>query len=133
LWIKCEICGLENAELRVKDLYYHKTCLLESRKKVASSSKREEGEYVVGHLDEERLNEEGWQRKLKIVLILAIISGVIIGVLVSLIVNRPLDMFWLIPAFIALSLLLILVGYLFLKFIKYYSEILAKIEDKITL
>jgi hypothetical protein len=35
---------MENAKLRVKDLYYHKTCLLESRQKGASTSKIEGGE-----------------------------------------------------------------------------------------
>ena len=31
--MKCEICGMENANLRVKDLYYHKKCLLEHGEK----------------------------------------------------------------------------------------------------
>ncbi len=31
--MKCEICGMENAKLRVKDLYYHKKCLLEHGEK----------------------------------------------------------------------------------------------------
>lgn len=54
--MKCEICGMENAKLRVKGLYYHKTCFLESRQKGASLSIIEGGEDVLGHLDEERLD-----------------------------------------------------------------------------
>jgi len=39
--MKCEICGMENAKLRVKDLYYHKKCLLEHGEKREISEIRE--------------------------------------------------------------------------------------------
>ena len=42
--MKCEICGKENAKLRIKDQYYHKKCLLESRNKGASPLKIKRGE-----------------------------------------------------------------------------------------
>ncbi|MFX1269279.1 MAG: hypothetical protein ACFFAK_15065 [Promethearchaeota archaeon] len=43
--MKCEICGMENAKLRVKDLYYHKKCLLEHGEKREISEIRERGEF----------------------------------------------------------------------------------------
>ncbi|MFW9948141.1 MAG: hypothetical protein ACFFDX_15055 [Candidatus Odinarchaeota archaeon] len=43
--MKCEICGMENAKLRVKDLYYHKKCLLEHEEKREISKIRERGEF----------------------------------------------------------------------------------------
>lgn len=44
--MKCEICGMENAKLRVKDLYYHKKCLLEHGKKREVKEIQEKGEYT---------------------------------------------------------------------------------------
>jgi len=43
--MKCEICGMENAKLRVKDQYYHKKCLLEHGEKREITEIREKGEY----------------------------------------------------------------------------------------
>ena len=43
--MKCEICGMENAKLRVKDLYYHKKCLLQHGEKSEISEIREKGEF----------------------------------------------------------------------------------------
>ncbi|MHA2039191.1 MAG: hypothetical protein ACW98X_22420 [Promethearchaeota archaeon] len=105
--MKCEICRKENAKLRVKDLYYHKACLLESRKKGESSLKIEGGEDVNGDLDEENRGEEGWQTKLRIVLIFAIILGIVIGVISTL--NNPIHMIWMIPLSIVASFGLIFV------------------------
>ncbi|MFX0026849.1 MAG: hypothetical protein ACFE8M_10570 [Candidatus Hermodarchaeota archaeon] len=43
--MKCEICGMENAKLRVKDLYYHKKCLLQHGEKREISEIKERGEF----------------------------------------------------------------------------------------
>ena len=43
--MKCEICGMENAKLRVKDLYYHKKCLLEHGEKREIREITEKEEY----------------------------------------------------------------------------------------
>jgi len=43
--MKCEICGMENAKLRVKDQYYHKKCLLEHGEKKELREIQEKGEY----------------------------------------------------------------------------------------
>ena len=43
--MKCEICGMENAKLRVKDLYYHKKCLQEHGEKREIREITEKGEY----------------------------------------------------------------------------------------
>ncbi|KKK42551.1 hypothetical protein LCGC14_0385840 [marine sediment metagenome] len=117
--MKCEICRIENTKLRVNDLYYHKTCLLESRKKRESSSKIEGGEDVIGRLDEDRLDLEIWQIKLRITLIFSLILGTIIGILVSFIANRPLNMFYLIPMFIGLSFALLFIVYILFIIFRY--------------
>ncbi|MFX1385500.1 MAG: hypothetical protein ACFFBP_24045 [Promethearchaeota archaeon] len=44
--MKCEICGMENAKLRVKDLYYHKKCLIEQGEKKELREIQEKGEYT---------------------------------------------------------------------------------------
>jgi hypothetical protein len=43
--MKCAICGVENAKLRVNDLYCHRKCLLEHGDKREIREIREKGEY----------------------------------------------------------------------------------------
>ena len=43
--MKCEICGMENAKLRVNGLYYHKKCLLDHGEKTEIREIRENMEY----------------------------------------------------------------------------------------
>ncbi|MFX1452939.1 MAG: hypothetical protein ACFFCM_19035 [Promethearchaeota archaeon] len=43
--MKCAICGMEDAKLKIKDLYYHRKCLVDHGEKRELRQIQEKGEY----------------------------------------------------------------------------------------